>query len=477
MVTPLEQLDPAKAWQPAPKDQWNLKWAAHLYRRAAFGTPPRDIEETTASEALKLAVDRGRDAAIEELLNGAKGQDEDKISESMDFLGRHIAASGGRISSGDRAALGRLQGWWLYRMLYSPHPLRERLTLFWHNHFATSVAKVRSLPLMFNQNRLLRKHALGKFPSFLLEASRDAAMIVWLDNNSNIKGSANENFAREVMELFSLGVGNYTETDIREAARAFTGWSSNGEQFVFNSAQHDFGRKTVLGQSGAWNGEDVIRIVLEQPSAARFLVRKMFRQFINDSLDPPDKLLEPLADQFRSSGYDIRACIATLLRSRIFFSDHAYRQRIKSPVEYVVGLVSSFNGVVSPKDLAETMDGLGQSLFEPPNVAGWKGGKTWLNSATLVARHNLAWRLVGGTDARFKEKIDPARVISKLAKKDGAKQVNDLLDLLLQGDVDPQIRQKLIAHATRKAAAKKPQKEELRKLAHTILLLPEYQLA
>src|SRR5205823_7226531 len=168
-----------------------------------------------------------------------------------------------------------LRGWWLYCMLYGPHPLREKMTLFWHNHFATSITKVVRTVMMFNQNKLLRHHALGKFRPFLLDVSKDPAMLIYLDSNSNVKGKPNENYAREVMELFSLGVGNYTETDIREAARAFTGWEIQQGEVVFNSAQHDDGDKTVLGEKGKWTGADIVRICLDQKSAPYFIAGKL----------------------------------------------------------------------------------------------------------------------------------------------------------------------------------------------------------
>jgi uncharacterized protein (DUF1800 family) len=311
----------------------------------------------------------------------------------------------------------------------------------------------------------------------LLAISRNPAMIVWLDSASNVKGRPNENFAREIMELFSLGIGNYTERDIREAARSFTGWANNGDQFVFHAELHDEAEKAVLGQRGNWSGEDVVRILLEQPAAARFLARKLFREFVNDQADPPDALLEPLAAQLRSSGFDVRSTVSAILRSRVFFSAQAYRQKIKSPVDYVVGLAARLDGGVSTQELAGAMDGLGQSLFEPPNVAGWKGGRTWLNSATLVARHNLAWRLLGGNDGRFASALNPARLAKKYAKGDRADQADFLTQLLLEGDIGKDEKDKLTSYAKRPEAKGKSEEDELRALAHTIVLLPEYQLA
>ena len=215
----LDQLDPVEAWQPwepSAKEPWNLKWAGHLYRRAAFGGSPTELNE---------AVTRGLPGTIDLLLKGMP--DADAIEKMLVAVGARTA---------DRANAFELRAWWLYCMLNSGQPLQEKMTLFWHNHFATSIAKVQRTPLMFDQNQLMRKYALAKFGPFLLDMSKDPAMLVWLDSNSNFKAKPNENYAREVMELFSLGVGNYTEKDIREAARAFTGWHTDGDDFEFNAA-------------------------------------------------------------------------------------------------------------------------------------------------------------------------------------------------------------------------------------------------
>ena len=232
-----------------------------------------------------------------------------------------------------------LQAAWLQRMIDGVEPLREKMTLFWHNHFATSIAKVNDGSLMERQYELLFTHALGNFRPLLQEISRDPAMLVWLDSNQNVKGKPNENYAREVMELFTLGVGNYTEKDIREAARAFTGWHTSGGRFTFVHGEHDDGPKTVLGQTGNWDGDDVVRILLDQPACARFLVRKLYRFLVSENVAPPDALLDPLADAFRKSDYDIAVLVRTILRSQHFFSAYAYRQKVKWPVEYAVGVV------------------------------------------------------------------------------------------------------------------------------------------
>ncbi len=471
---------PAEAWRPADV-QWNSKWAAHLYRRAAFGFPPRSFPtgdqphgsvdgKFTPWRALQQAVGRDRDECVDELLSGGEGQG--PFNQLLDSTGEQIARI--KVSAFQTPQTEKLQGWWLARMLYTPHPLLERVTLFWHDHFATSLAKVTNWEMMFRQHQLLRRHALGKFPSMLAGISRDPAMLFYLDSNSNIKGRPNENFAREIMELFSLGVGNYTEKDIREAARAFTGWGTADGEFLFNAALHDGGEKTVLGKTGPLDGDDIVGIILKQPAVARFLVAKLYREFVSEVEPPPPELLEPLAESFRQSGYDIKACLRTIFRSRIFNSDYAYRSRIKSPVEYAVGLTTALEAQISPEQLAKAMEGLGQALFAPPNVAGWDGGEAWLNSATLLARHNLAAKLLGGKDNSFR-KIDPAKLAEQYAGKEPAKQAEFFMALFLENNLADEARRRLLEFA----AADKPkdQNRRMREVAHTIVLLPEYQLA
>ena len=320
-LPPLDKVDPTDAWspwQPTPTDPFNIKWAAHLYRRAGFGASLAELRQAE-KDGLNVTLDR--------VVNI---NPEDKTwNEVIRKQGLSVLKS--------RDELFNLRAWWVYSMLRGPQPLREKLTLFWHNHFATSVNKVRKAQLMYQQNVLLREHALGKFGSFLLEMSKDPAMLIWLDSNSNVEGKANENYAREVMELFALGVGHYTEKDIREAARAFTGWHTDGEKFDFNANFHDKGEKTVLGQTGAWDGGDIVRILLEQKTCAQFLVGKLYRYFISENQAPPADLLEPLCEQLRKSEYDIAGLVRTMLASRHFFSAHAFRQRIKSPVEHALG--------------------------------------------------------------------------------------------------------------------------------------------
>ncbi len=472
--SPLDKIDPAAAWQPwrpSAADPWGRKWAAHLYRRAGFGASRADL-----LEAERL----GLDGTLDLLLRGRSNAEE--LRETLTDVGR-IAA--GRDDSGEQ-----LRSWWLYCMLHSGHPLREKLTLFWHNHFATSIAKVRNATLMFRQNCLLREHALGKFGPFLQAMSKDGAMLVWLDSNSNVKGKPNENYARELMELFSLGVGNYTETDIRQAARAFTGWHTDGVGFRFDPSAHDEGTKTVLGQTGDWDGGDVVRIVLEQPAAARFLVRKLYRFLISEN-PAPDSLLEPLCVLFRKSGYDIAALVKTMLASRHFYSEHAFRQRIKNPVEYVLGAVLAVYRRYDEKEaeyrplpqqvLVGRLASMGQVLFAPPNVKGWPGGRSWLNTSTVLERDNFAAAVAMGTlwskEPEPPLAFDPARLLREEKVSSPDDIVRALLDLYVPGGIRTEARKKLTAFVAQGNPSGHALDGRVREAVHAILTMAEYQLA
>jgi len=484
-TTDLARLDPAhewEPWRPTATDPWGLKWAGHLYRRAAFGGSWTELQ---------TAIKAAPDATVRRLLAGGPGRAE--FDQLMDAV-----APGGdlrQFSQGDPRE-DALESWWLHRMILSPHPLQERMTLFWHGHFATSIAKVRLPALMRDQNVLFRQHALGKFAVLVQAVSKDPAMLVWLDSNTNVRGKPNENYARELMELFCLGVGHYTETDVREAARAFTGWHTNANAgpgynpnpnptFVFQRSQHDGEKKTVLGQTGAWDGGDVERIVLQQPACGRFIVRKLYRQFVSEAAVPPDALIEPLAERLRKSDYDVGAVLGVMLRSRHFFSTFAYRQRVKGPIEFVVGLLRALQAKM-PGDavglsLPVAARELGQALFAPPTVKGWDGGAAWLNTATVLARHNLAWRLLQGDGGPHAVRLNPAALVRKYAPgHDAAGQVAFLLDLLAQpepGEIDGRAYEKLSAFVREGNPQGNALETRTREAAHAIAGMPVFQLA
>ncbi|MBL8519297.1 MAG: DUF1800 domain-containing protein [Betaproteobacteria bacterium] len=292
-----------------------------------------------------------------------------------------------------------LREWWFREMLTTPSPLTERMTLFWHNHFATSQQKVRFTPLMYKQNVMLRRNALGNFGTLLREVARDPAMLIYLDGANSRKEQPNENFAREVMELFTLGEGHYTEKDIKEAARAFTGWSIDREtgEFMFRRGIHDYGRKTVLGRTGNFDGDQVIDVLLAKPEAAEFITRKLMREFV--SPQPAEGEVKRFAARFRESGYDIGRLMQELLASETFYAAENRAVLIKSPVEFVVGTLKQFDieaPNLRPFVIASAL--LGQNVFSPPNVKGWPGGEHWINSASLLGRKQFIDRLFRNED-------------------------------------------------------------------------------
>ncbi len=292
-----------------------------------------------------------------------------------------------------------LRAWWVQEMLATPSPLTERMTLFWHNHFVSSQQKVRIARLMYGQNAMLRANALGNFGTLLHAAAKDPAMLVYLDSAQNRKGQPNENFAREVMELFTAGEGRYTEADVKEAARAFTGWSVNREtgEYLFRPGAHDYGDKTVLGQSGRFDGDAVLDILLAQPSTAEFLTTKLWREFV--SPDPDPREVRRIAQAFRSSNYDIRIALRGVLQSDAFWARDNRGTLVKSPIEFVVGTLRQLE-IPPPRGLpfAVMAAGMGQNLFSPPNVKGWPGGNAWIDANTLLARKQFVDRLARGNE-------------------------------------------------------------------------------
>ena len=373
-------MNPLEPWKPSSDQPWDRPAAAHLLRRAGFA----------ASEVeLRAALRDGVEATVARLVDG---DDESERFRELDELGTSLAV---------RDQIDGLRGWWLARMLHTRRPLAARLAVMWHNHFATSNVKVRSPAMMLQQLRTIESLALGKFGELLLSMARDPAMIAWLDGNENAKGRPNENFARELLELFSLGVGNYSEADIKQAARAFTGWHERRGQFQFASLEHDGGEKTVFGQTGRFDGGDVIRLALAQPACARFIATKLLHEFVSPR--PSDELIDATAAELRASEYDVRSVLRRLLASRAMFDAAIYRARIKSPVEFVIGIARQLELRVPADKLGEVVSQLGQRLFEPPSVKGWDGHRAWLDSATMLVRLNTAARATGGEFLQARE--------------------------------------------------------------------------
>jgi uncharacterized protein (DUF1800 family) len=289
-----------------------------------------------------------------------------------------------------------LKAWWLREMRDTAAPLLEVMTLFWHSHFTSSLAKVKAPALLLRQNQLLRRHALGNFSTLLHKIARDPAMLLYLDNAHSRREEPNENFARELLELFTLGEGHYSEADIKATARAFTGWSVSLDtgDFVFRPRLHDSGAKTLLGRHGTFDGDDVIDVLLAQPQTAELIVSKLWRHFISEAPDLVE--VKRLAELFRSSGYEILPLLQALFTSEAFWAEENRGRLVKSPVDFVVGSLRLFDLPVQREaDLAWITRHLGQDLFDPPNVKGWPGGTAWITGTTLLDRQLLIARISG----------------------------------------------------------------------------------
>ena len=391
------------------------------------------------------------------------------------------AIDGLRQTARSSSNLDLLKVCWLNRILHGPDTLREKLTLFWHGHFATSNKKVESVALMDRQNETLRTLATSGTAAILEAIIADPAMLVWLDGGTSKKDKPNENFAREFLELFTLGTGHYTEHDVRAAARAFTGWvrqdSRGGFQetptFVRDKTQVDDGTKTFLGQTGPWGPSDIVRIVLNRPEAAAFLAHKLYRYFVSEAGTPGPELIEPLATLIKQHDFTIGPVVEIILRSRHFYSRSVYRQRIKSPVEFSAGLVRMLEiprPAINPLALTAACDAQGQELFAPPNVAGWAGGPIWMNSATLLERTNWTADVIWGRAENGLAPFDPAGWAThyKIAADHAAAA---LVDLLLQDDLGDDARRLALDSGLGGSPI------AVRKAVQRVANCPEFQLA
>ncbi len=371
--------------------------ARHLLNRTGFGATDAEVRDFAKLQ---------RAEAVDRLLSGARREAHLKPPAFVDgpFV-RFVALQ--TLSEEDRQREVRrrvdeafgIREWWLREMLTTPSPLTERMTLFWHGHFATSLQKVYSAKLMYQQNALLRSESLGNFATLLHGIARDPAMLVYLDNARSQRQAPNENFAREVMELFTLGEGHYTERDVKEAARAFTGWSLERESasFVRRAAWHDGGTKTVLGRTGRLDGKDVLDILLERPETAELIAAKLWKEFVSPAPDAPQ--VKRLAAVFRDARYEVKPLMRAMLLGESFWAADNRGTLVKSPVELVVGTLRLFE--IRPIDLRPAVIAcatLGQNPFAPPNVKGWPGGEAWINASTLLGRKQVVERLLLNDD-------------------------------------------------------------------------------
>ncbi|MGQ0554082.1 MAG: DUF1800 domain-containing protein [Planctomycetota bacterium] len=423
-------------YRPEVDGPFGPREAGHLLRRAGFGGTLAERHEVQAWGP-ELAAER--------------------LTAPAPIEGEYAAVLQTLAPLGTVEDLVTCQSLWLTRMLRDPRPFRERLTLFWHGHFATSVTKVGRARLLTAQIAMLRDQGPGPLAALVASVSRDPAMIVWLDGNANRRHHPNENYARELLELFLLGEGHYSETDVLEAARAFTGWHERDGRFRFTAGEHDDGHKHVLDRSGPLDGDDVIAACLEQPAAARHVAGRLFRDFVHPQ--PSAALLEEVADRYRTSGYDTRALLRLLFASREFYAAQSYRSVVRSPVHLAVGAARALGLRVDARELVRRTAALGQSLLAPPSVKGWDGGLSWLNAATLIGRVNLAAELARA----FGDEDLPAA----LAEETQGRALDEVLvDALLDGDLPSRARTLLAERHADPLA-----------LVQALLALPETQLA
>lgn len=423
---------------------WDHATATHLLRRVGFGA---------SRERVQRAREAGLDATLATLFE-QREHDPDLRAGVESLLGL------GRVEP--------LQAWWMSLILGNRAPLVERVTLMWHDHFATSFDKVDDARLMHRQLELLREHGLGDFRELLHAVARDPAMLLWLDGNDNRVGAPNENFAREVMELFALGIGNYTEHDVSEAARALTGWGVDRRRFVFRREHHDRGTKEIFGRAGTFGPEEALELVLDHPACPRHVARTLLAEFVHP--EPTRAEVEEWSRVLVACDWNVGRTLERLLAAPLMRSDRARRARITGPVELVASTALALGARPAPTDAAHAAATMGQALFQPPSVKGWDGGRTWIHAGNWLARSNYLTQLAyahgrEGTGIR----VD---LFSALGRPDRADVARAALDLLLPDTSDRRLRKTL-----ERAAEEAPNFDEaLRRVVALVLTAPEYHL-
>lgn len=484
---PSGNLDVASALSPY-RGPWSAKLAAHLLRRAGFGGSPQEIRN---------AANAGMDGAVESLLRFVPDT--------------YPAQPVGDITYGPmdpmqrRKALVTTTLWWLNRALLTPNPLQERMVYFWSNHFTSGIGQKGITPqMMVDQFALFRRYATGNYAQLTHDVSRDPAMLHYLDGIANRKQHPNENYARELMELFTLGVGNYSEEDVRQSARAFTGMSVDrmSGQFFFNQRAHDDGVKTFLGRTGNFDGDNIVDIIMEQPATGRFMARKFLRTFVYD--DPEPALVEAVGAHYRDSGYDTGQLLGTLFRSNVFYSPRAYRALIKSPIELTIGALKTLGATGVGLRSLGAINQMGQMIMSPPNVAGWPGGALWMNTGLLLARLNYLHQLVlfkpasGQNGAAMANAMapmnaalaapagrlaDPSSWVAGAAMNDPLSVTNRVLDVVVEGDATSEQQRNILNYmatdgvGNRVALSGENFEEKVRGAMSLAMALPSYQLA
>jgi uncharacterized protein (DUF1800 family) len=486
---------------------FGFEQARHLLWRAGFGGTPQQIQ-TLAQWGPERSVDyllNYSDIPAEEIKGTLFDRDimrpynaEERGELAMarrqgdEAAVARLRAQRQTAEQNDRRQVRRMQQWWVKRMIETPRPLEEKMTLFWHGHFATSYRTIEDSYHMFMQNNLFRTHAVGNFGELMFAIIRDPAMIAYLDNNDSRKGRPNENLARELMELFSLGVGNYTEKDIKEGARALTGYTFEDDRFVFQRNNHDEEAKTILGEKGPLDGDGFVRAILKQPACSRYMARKLYRFFAADyptgrpEVDSAaESVIRRMAGTMVGAKYEIKPVLRQLFLSEHFYEPALMNEMIKSPTELVVGAVRSLNTPVRDIDvLVDAMGLMGQSLLFPPSVKGWDGGRAWINTATLYTRQNIMCFLLTGQmpagrrDAlKDIEKYDPTDLLADLRDSGGGTDPEAVADYLLRfalGNNTPRNRAVLTDFLALHGNRVVP--ETVAGLLLLVTAMPEYQL-
>ncbi len=467
----------------------------HLYNRAGFGIAPAHLKAVSHKSLDKAVKELFTQSSETKPLDVVSLEEVRMVKQEKRNAKSQADTTQNRTEKIKAIIKDRAQDMktvnlaWLNRMVSGEAVLREKMTLFWHGHFA---CRNPNAFFMQSQNNTLRKHALGKFGDLLMAISKDAAMLAFLNNRQNRKDSPNENFAREVMELFTLGRGNYTEQDIKNAAKAFTGWQFRGDgEFYFNERQHDFGAKTFFGKTGNFSGEEILKLLLENKQTARFITTKIYRYFVNDT--PNELHINQLSEQFYRSDYDIAQLMEAIFKADWFYEPSTIGSRVKSPIELLVGLQQTFGiQFQEAQNQIFIQKVLGQTLLNPPNVAGWKEGRNWIDSSSLLFRMQLPEMIFQSTevtiDAKEEGDVNTAylinrkgRFIQASANWTGLQQAfrnvkdTETLDALAGYLLSMPITLKQKDLIWRKAD--KSTKEKLiRSLSSALVSLPEYQL-
>jgi uncharacterized protein (DUF1800 family) len=449
------------AFLPTPRQR-----VQHLLRRAGFGYSAAELEEY---------VRLGVDGTVDRLLNPA-GVDDSATDATVTSILTAFATIDPMDQDLKRAQREALFRAWYVRMTASRRPLLERMTYFWHDHFATALAKVDRPDYMQRQNDTIRANALGSFRDLLLSVARDPAMLVYLDNRSNVKARPNENYARELLELHTLGQGNgYTETDIKETARALTGWRIENGDAIFTPSRHDTGEKTVLGKRGAFDEIGIVDLLAAHPGTAEYVCDKLVRFFVRPDGDAA--LARRAADRFMATGGNIREVMRTILLADEMYSAAAYRSQIKSPTELIVGAERALELATDGRGEIDVARRMGQLLYEPPNPAGWTGGPEWVNATTMLARSNFANDITG----LRKVGADVPALLRKYGATVSATAVVDfVLDLLVGGDANGETRAVLVEHAGGEAHfnfEEAARDGRLNGVVYLALSMPLYQVA